>query len=267
VKAQQETPQVSFPENFNSRFFKCMRMHTKSHNTYKKMRRPDFYFNPGMSTGHLLTIINKVCTSAKRDIDHLKTMGITPELVEELEAKAQALNANDVHTIVVGKKKITTNARNLKLEEVKTLIEKLRKQLRLVFSSRTGEFDAIFTKALTRISVEQFIEIAKATFVVLNTTTQNIAIYGVTPEVVANFETKINELVSSHYEQTNKTNVLGSITYERSELKKDAYLLLEHVSAIGKEYWRKTNPAVSKEYDIRKIKASVATAPETNYEI
>ncbi len=219
------------------------------------MRKTDFYFNAGMSTGHILTLINKVSNAAKRDIDHLKTMGITPELVEELDAKAQALSTNTPHAIVVAEKKTTTNARNLKLEEVKTLIEKLRKQLRLVFSSRTGEFDAIFTKGLTGVSIEQFIEIANATLIVLNTTTQNIAIYGVTPEVIANFETKINELVSLHYEQTGKTNVLGSITFERSELKKDAYLLLEHVSAIGKEY------------DIRKIKASIAQVTEVNYQI
>lgn len=220
-----------------------------------------------MSTRNLLTTIDDVCKFAQRDIDFLKTMGITPELIETLVAKAQELQTNKPHAIIVGEKKMTTTARDLKLEEVKTLIEKLRKQLRLVFNSETNEFNSIFTKPLTKISVEQFITIADLTLKAINATTQNISIYGVTPEVVTGFDNKFNELVSLNNKQSSETKVIGSDTFMRSELKNEAYLLLEHIAAIGKEYWRKTNPERSKEYDIRKKRSSVATAPVADFAI
>jgi len=221
-----------------------------------------FYFSNTLPLRSIKTQSDKIIGFAKRDSEELLTMGITPQLITNLEEKSQELFNFLTYDENVGEKKILTDDRNQKIIVVKDFIEKLRSQLRLVFGKKTANYDAIFTKRLTNINVEEFIETAHKTLSVLTSTTQDLSIYAVTTEVIADFATKIDELIAAHNQQVSATSTVSNNTLDRSELRREVYQLLEHISNIGKIYWKKKNPAKSENYKI--ILTKTVATPATD---
>ena len=122
-----------------------------------------FYFKRGLPYQDLITQSENVAKFAKRDLAEMQTMGVTALLIEALEAKTQVLCEKSTFSSDVADKKLVTKERDLIAEEVKNLIEKLRKQLRLIFNKNTSNHDAIFTTRLTRIKISKLLNIAEKT--------------------------------------------------------------------------------------------------------
>lgn len=218
-----------------------------------------FYFKNGLSLRQEIKQSEKIVGYAKRDLTQLQPKGVTIELIEKLEAKAQALEEQSFYGEDVAKRKELTTTRNESIKQITDEIEMLRSQLRLVFSTKTGSNDALFTRAMSRLSVDEFINLANETLNVLKQSTDKIAIYGVTAEVIADFESQIKNLIEIDNNQVSVAGSLVNSTFERSELRREVHELLQHISIIGKTYWKRVNPAMSKNYIIRKIKISDST--------
>ena len=227
------------------------------------MKYNNFYFNNGISKRQLAVQSKKIADYAKRDLEQLQAKGITAELIAELEAKAKSLEDSLDYGTNVTERKILTTLRNEKMEEVKGSIEMFRSQLRLIFLEPSSKYHAVFTRSMSKLNVDEFINLATESLHTLELLTSEIAIYGITAEEIASFRSQVTELVDGNQSQVNVAGSLVNSTYESSELKREIYQLLERISIIGKTYWKRKNIAMSKNYIIRK-KTSVSEGDDVD---
>ena len=225
------------------------------------MEKLNYSIGSGLSHQALIVAGELLLENANRDMNVLSSEGLTTNLLDQFTTKLTALIDNkSTHGTYVADRKESTQLVKVKSVEVISIIERLRAQVRLIYSKKTGRNSAIFSKGLSNLNPEQLIKIAEETIVILQENAEEVAIYGVTTEKVAQFETLVGEFFELHKTQSLKTKNLNNYTEDRIELRSEVYQLLDYISGIGRAYWKRNKKSRYDDYVIRKMKAPPKTA-------
>ncbi len=229
------------------------------------MSNNNFYFQKSLSQAQLKVQSEKIATLAERDIEFLQTRGISAQMITNLRAQAQVLNGNFSHAYEMAQLKELTLIRNKKMTQVKDSIKLFRTRMEYMKSDSSSKYYAILNKASGSLSAEDLADLSLETLVVLNETLSETAIYGITTQMVAEFEGLVNELIAANNKQILVAETIENKTFERSQIKKDLYNLLVLISKTGQIYWKRINPTYSNNYKIiRTKKASASTTDDAD---
>ena len=224
------------------------------------------YFNNGISLRQLIIQSEKIAEYAERDLELLQKHGVTAPLIADLKARASALEEKSTHGDDLSLQKVLTVQRNASIKEVTESIDILRKQLSLIFSKETGRNDALFTRAMSTLTVDDFVNLADGTLNAIKKSASEIEIYGVTAEMISDFESQVENLKAVHGVQFREVAAFSNSTKERSELREELFKLMHYIANIGRAYWKKKNLTVSKNYVIRKKSVSIPKTEDTDEE-
>jgi len=229
------------------------------------MSNNNFYFQKSLSQAQLKVQSEKIATLAERDYEFLQTRGISAQMITNLRAQAQVLNGNFSHAYEMAQLKELTLIRNKKMTQVKDSIKLFRTRMEYMKSDSSSKYYAILNKASGSLSAEDLADLSLETLVVLNETLSETAIYGITTQMVAEFEGLVNELIAANNKQILVAETIENKTFERSQIKKDLYNLLVLISKTGQIYWKRINPTYSNNYKIiRTKKASASTTDDAD---
>lgn len=229
------------------------------------MKKND-YFNNGISLRQLISQSEKIAEYAERDLELLQKYGVTAPLIANLKAKALALEVKSTYSDDLSSQKVLTVQRDASIKEVTESIDILRKQLSLIFSKETGHNDALFTRPMSSLTVDDFVNLADETLSAIKNSASEIEIYGVTAEIISDFESQVENLKAVHGVQFREAAAFSNSTKERSELREELFKLMHYIANIGRAYWKKKNLTVSKNYVIRKKSASIPETEDTDDE-
>ena len=227
----------------------------------------------GMSLNDLATACIRIVANAEQDLDFLSKLGVTAELLASLKAKAVAILAAPNHQYYLGEKSGFTEKRNSTAEKLKQMVKELRSQTLFVSSFSIGEHQVAFNSSLN-VKVGKLIDTAALMLNILKNTTEDLSLYAVTPERIAEFEALINELVHDKANQEGKTVGLNDYTEDRMLDRAELTNLLIFVSTVGKAYWGNKSKSKKDNYVVTKLlKASIGTeasqtgveTPESNF--
>jgi len=193
---------------------------------------------------------------AKRDIEQLKTVGITLELVEQLETMVANLDNQLSYVILAANKKIITAQRDLARLEVLDYIKILRQQLSRVFAKDTSAHDSLFGKRLTGIRFAEFMQLTKNIQDVLLQNAEIVQNAGVSAMQIDTFEGLVNNMLALHEKGISTEKAFANNTEERSKARKEAYDLVTYIAKIASAYWQRKSPATASNYIIRKKRTS-----------
>lgn len=220
----------------------------------------------GMSNKDLAISGQRVSNNAKLDINELSPLGVTAELLSQLDENIVSLIAVPKHQYVVGEKSKTTIERNDSVAIVEQTAKELRTQTMFVESISTGEHKATFSVSLYRADAKKMIDIASLMLNVLKNSTEDLTLYGITPERISLFESQINDLISKTVTQEQETIGLNDTTSERHAIRAKVTKLLKFVSESGKVYWLKKQKTKWDNYVVTKSPPNSAAVAEPTTE-
>ncbi len=220
------------------------------------MKRINYFYLSGLSTRQFITECKSIISFAKRDSEQLQTVGITAELIAELETSLENLIANVSNAVLAANKKIITAQRDEARLDVLDFIKILRKQLSLVFSEGTKAYDSLFGKRLTGIEFEKFIELSNDIMEVLKQNAQLVSNSGVSALQLTTFEGLVNNMVELHSKANRTKKAFSNDTEVRSDVRKQAYQQAIYIADIARAYWKRKSPATANNYTIRKRSTS-----------
>ena len=214
----------------------------------------------GFSIPDLVARSRSTVKSATRDIEFLTAYGVTPGYLANLESKTNLLDNFLQFKEQQADKKQVTGKRDKKAKKFKISTKRLIAQLEFVYSPETEDYDTIFSTKLAKITPKGLMELGGNILYVLSKPNENLALYGVTTERIAEFEAEWNELKALYEEQVYETSSFSIQTQKRNELKSEVYKLLRFVSRIGKTYWTIANKGYYNNYVLHKTKSPPNTA-------
>jgi len=193
---------------------------------------------------------------AKRDIEHLQTVGITPAMIEELETMIANLDNQLSYVVLAANKKIITAQRDLARIEVLDYTKILRQQLSLVFAKGTKAYDSLFGQRLTGISFAKFMQLIKNIQEVLIQNAEKVRNAGVSAVQLVTYDGLVNNMLALHEKGISTEKAFANDTEERSNARKEAYDLVTYVAKLASAYWQRKSPATASNYIIRKKRTS-----------
>ena len=224
----------------------------------------------GISDLALVNGSRSTLKSATRDLVKLAPFGVTTELLASWTVKIDAFENVKKIEAQRGDKNSIFNERDSKAYEVKIATKRLKGQLMFVYSEETNEYSSIFSTKLAKINANNLLKLGQSIVEVLNKPNDNLLMYGVTAERIAEYTALINELASLVEECYHADATFSILTQERSELKSEVFKMYKFVCRIGKEVWTNRNNGYYKSYKVHKpssppiteITGSVSTTPE-----
>ena len=124
-----------------------------------------------------------------------------------------------------------------------------------VYSVEAGKYVSLFTKGLSNLSPIQLVDVGYDMLEAFkDVAPEELSLYGVTPERIAEFEAEVKALQSNDQEQKFKTGAINNATDERKEAKESVFKMLQFVCNVGKTYWTPKQKGLYSDYVITKPK-------------
>ncbi len=186
----------------------------------------------------------------------MQTVGITAELIAELETNLENLIANVSNAVLAANKKIITAQRDEARLEVLDFVKILRKQLSRVFSEGTKAYDSLFGKKLSGIEFEKFIELTNDIMEVLKQNAETVHNAGVSPLQIITLNGIVNNMIELHAQANRAKKAFSNDTEVRSDLREKTYKQAIYIADVARAYWKRKSPATANNYTIRKRSTS-----------
>ena len=254
----------------NQKFFSKCEV-KELHNNYKVMKNVKLNY-AGLSNNDLASATQRVVNNAKQDLGVLSSLGLTAEFLTNVEIKVENLLAIPDHQFCVGKKAKATLNRNKSTARLLQMSKELRTQTMFVTSFHIEEHRVAFNSSLKNITASKLLKTATLMLNVINDTAEDLTLYGVTTERIAEFKTLIDELYNNKVIQEEKTFGLNDFTEERHAIRAEVSSLLKFISKMGKTYWGNKQKAKVDNYVVKRTsppkltpvvnEASEASQPE-----
>jgi len=215
-----------------------------------------------VSQGDLAITADKLVDFAKRDINELSSMGLTLDFLTRTEEQARILKSVIQHYEALGLRKGKTSHRNISLTAIKQRMEELKTQTMFAETIGQGEYAIVFNKPLSNKKPSYVLQTALSMLNVLTSSEEDLTIYGVTPEVIADFAAQIEDLNAKIVAQEISRDSFGEFKDEREAEKAKLAKSLRFIAAVGQTYWRRKNSTKYREYAVLRTSNSTSSATE-----
>ncbi len=222
-----------------------------------------YFHNNGLSLRQFNLKCQNILSCAKRDIEKLKPYGITLELLTNFEQKLAVLNQVTTYGLDTASRKHLTLQRNNLRNELIKMVKMLQKQLFFAFESGTNGYDVLFSKNLSKVSLDQFANSMLEFVEILKQNAEDLVQYQVTGEKIAQVEALTSEFMVSYEALSGVKHTFKEASAERSDNRKEINRFLQYIASIGKTYWQlQGNPVLSAEYRISRPSKAYSKADD-----
>ena len=212
------------------------------------MAKIDYTTGKGYTSIGLLNLKTNIINEARTDINELSGFGITEELLQKAEEKAEELRNLPTSEQDRYAKVDATKAKRERVVELKQIITLLQKQLGLHLLGENVYGDTTLKKRVDNLKFDRLLDLAQDFERVLIKSKTDISTYGITDEKINQLNTIRTDVEKRNLEQIIVFSDSFKNTVRRSELKKELYDLLNYISGIGKFYWKNKDARKYKRY-------------------
>ena len=202
----------------------------------------------GISDQALVTRSKSTVKSATRDLAELAPYGVTAELLTNWTMKIEDFAKMTKFKVQRANKNSIFNRRNSKTFELKVATKRLKGQLMFVYSEESNEYASIFSTKLAQINASNLYQLGQNIVEVLNIPNDDLLMYGVTAERIADYTTLVNDLGSLIDDCTHTDSTFSIQTQVRNDLKSEVFKTYKFICYLGKELWTNRNNEYYKDY-------------------
>jgi len=227
--------------------------------------KKNYFHNNGLSLSQSTLRGMNILTSAKRDFEVLNPYGVTLELLTSAEQKLEVIKQASNYELDAASRKSLTLKRNSLRKQLQKEVALVQKQLFFAFEKGTSGYDVLFSGSLSNKKLDKFVSAINNFVFILNQNSEKLVQYNFTAERFAELSDLVTNFITLHEQISGVHHSFRESAAERSMQREEMFRILRYIAAIGRTYWKDSNPILSAQYNIsRKSVAPDATDETTS---
>jgi len=202
------------------------------------------------SQGDLLQLGYDTLALTERDAQELAIYGINNEQKESLLQSVTAFATVQFDELYEQRQMLATDIKNGLASELKTIMRQVMIMLESAYSTNNIMYVSLRNTEISKMTDTELVIKAKSTAQILNENISYLQQFGVTAEIIANLNSKADNLSEKLKEQTVAIQNRDNATQLRINIANNLYEKISKIRNIGRKMWIEKDEALSNDYVI-----------------
>ncbi len=190
-----------------------------------------------ISYENLYRLSYRTATMMERDLEEFANYGIEQSDIDAFKKLYQEFIDSEQDNALLASQMFRTEEKNRLAEEVRKMLYRIMLKVRAVSEKSDFMYLQFRNNKISKFTGSEFVSHARLSIHLLNRHIDIFSAEGVTPEVLASFEAKVNSFNDAYMQQQITIVDRDIATQRRMEQSNEVYKLLKKYAYIGKNMW------------------------------